>query len=269
MKRRILTMVLVLTILGIPMVCEARNEDVTVSSASVTSSGATVSGTTNAPAVMVQVRDANNEIVVMASFAVKDGAFSGNIPQNLTPGATYQIYVADYEGGPFVTEEVTAPNTPAPSPQPASSGSGGGSSSGTTAQPESTEPTPIEETITVTEQRTYTVVKGDTLNKIAAKLQVPLADLLSWNTIKNRNLIYPGQPILYYVTVTKTVTKGTAQISENDPVPEETADGTYVVEKGDTLSRIARKLKLSLKQLLSKNTFKNINLIFPGQKIKY
>ncbi len=55
----------------------------------------------------------------------------------------------------------------------------------------------------------------------------------------------------------------------NDPVPTEDTAGVYVVEKGDTLSKIARKLKLTLKQILSKNTIKNVNRIYPGQKIKY
>ena len=79
MKRLILTFVFALVILAIPMKSEAHNEEVTLSSASVTSSGATVSGSTDAPAVMVQIRDANNNIVAMSSFAVVNNAFSGTV----------------------------------------------------------------------------------------------------------------------------------------------------------------------------------------------
>ena len=44
---------------------------------------------------------------------------------------------------------------------------------------------------------------------------------------------------------------------------------TYVVKKGDTLSKIAKKLGLTLKEVISKNKIKNPDLITPGQKIKY
>lgn len=117
MKRLILKAVLVLTIMGVPMTCKAQGQDVIISSADSTSTGTTVSGTTNAPAVMVQIRDENNYIVTMASFPVVNGEFSANISQSLTAGSEYTIYVADYEGGAFTTETVTAtavttPTTP-------------------------------------------------------------------------------------------------------------------------------------------------------------
>ncbi|TCP25970.1 3D (Asp-Asp-Asp) domain-containing protein [Scopulibacillus darangshiensis] len=46
------------------------------------------------------------------------------------------------------------------------------------------------------------------------------------------------------------------------------AHGTYTVEKGDTLSKIARSHNVSLKSVVSANSsIENINLIFPGQAI--
>ena len=39
----------------------------------------------------------------------------------------------------------------------------------------------------------YTVVRGDNLSKIAKKFGTTVAQLVSWNNIKNANLIYPGQ----------------------------------------------------------------------------
>ena len=39
----------------------------------------------------------------------------------------------------------------------------------------------------------YTVVKGDTLSKIAKKFKVKVATLVSWNKIANPNVILPGQ----------------------------------------------------------------------------
>ena len=45
---------------------------------------------------------------------------------------------------------------------------------------------------------TYVVVKGDTLFKISRRYGVTVDDLVRWNGIKNRNLIYPGQQLKIY-----------------------------------------------------------------------
>ena len=45
---------------------------------------------------------------------------------------------------------------------------------------------------------TYTVVKGDTLTKIAHRYGVTVNDLVYWNGIKNPNLILPGQVLRIY-----------------------------------------------------------------------
>ena len=107
-KKLILTAVLVFAIMGIPMTCKAIGEEVTITAADGTSSGATISGTTDASAVMVQIRNADGDIVSMASFPVVNNEFSCNISQSLTAGSEYTIYVADYEGGTFATQTVTA-----------------------------------------------------------------------------------------------------------------------------------------------------------------
>ena len=39
----------------------------------------------------------------------------------------------------------------------------------------------------------YTVVRGDNLTKIAQRFGTTVAQLVKWNNIPNRNLIYPGQ----------------------------------------------------------------------------
>lgn len=240
MKRLILTlMILTIVIAAVPMTSEARNREVTITSATVTSSGATVSGTTDAPAVMVQIRDTDDNVLSMASFAVVDGTFSGTVSQSLSESVTYKVYVADYEGGPFSVEEGVVPVSPA-------------APSTRTSYDNSTSTPAV-----VTEERIYTVVKGDNLRKIAKKLGVSLKDLTTWNSFRNINLIYPGQKIIYYVSAAK---------NEAD---SDGTEGIYVVERGDNLIKIARKLKLSLAHILSKNTFKNIHLIYPGQKIKY
>jgi len=46
------------------------------------------------------------------------------------------------------------------------------------------------------ESNIYTVVKGDTLTKIASKFGVTVADLVGWNGIKNPDLIVVGQKLI-------------------------------------------------------------------------
>lgn len=43
---------------------------------------------------------------------------------------------------------------------------------------------------------------------------------------------------------------------------------TYTVKKGDTLSGIAKKYKTTVAKLAKDNKIKNVNLIYPGQKLK-
>ena len=44
----------------------------------------------------------------------------------------------------------------------------------------------------------YNVKRGDTLTKIAAMYGVSVLDLISWNDIRNPDLIYEGQTIIIY-----------------------------------------------------------------------
>lgn len=108
----------------------------------------------------------------------------------------------------------------------------------------------------------YTVVKGDTLGKIARKNNLTLSELLALNPqIKNPNRIYPGQKIIVGY-IGKTVTSSATSTTNSDAV-------FYVVQKGDFLYRIARNNGLSLTQLGVLNPgVLNQRYIYPGQKIR-
>ena len=49
----------------------------------------------------------------------------------------------------------------------------------------------------------YQVKEGDSLSRIAFKLDVPMEHLMEWNTIGKAGMIYPGQKIIYYKRVWK------------------------------------------------------------------
>ena len=250
----------------LPLKGLALDQSVTIGSASAATSGVTVSGTTTANSVMVQVRAENGtDIIDMYSMPVLDGKFSGTVSTTLSAGQTVKVYVADYEGGAFAITSATVPGTPDPSssnPTTVESNDGGndgGSGSNLT-----------KKVMSVKEQ--YTVVKGDTLTKIAWKLGTSLKNLVKWNPeIKNINLIYPGQKINYYVDKEVWVDENGNIVEKKETAGDTTATGEkyYVVKRGDNLSKIAKKLGTTLKVILSKNKFKNPNLIYPGQKVYY
>ena len=110
----------------LPVTVEAKNKDVTVSETKVEATKATVSGKTEALAVMVQVRDANNNILGLETFATNGGAFTGEVTGlSLAADTDYKVFVADYEGGNWATQTVkyasssTTPSGGSGSPAPA------------------------------------------------------------------------------------------------------------------------------------------------------
>ena len=96
-------------------------------------------------------------------------------------------------------------------------------------------------------QTTYTVVKGDSLYKIAQKFNVTVQDLINLNNITSTNLSI-GQVL---------------QVKGTVPSKEET---TYTVVKGDSLYAIANKYKVSVQDIIDANNLKSTALSV-GQKL--
>ncbi len=110
---------------------------------------------------------------------------------------------------------------------------------------------------TVTEagtNTTYKVKKGDTLTKIARIYNVTISNLVTWNNIKNPNLIYPGEVI-------------TIKRINNDHVIE------YIVKKDDTADTIAASFNVSkyeLKRLNSNlSSLKEYDIIYIPETYLY
>ncbi len=212
----------------------------------------------------------------MYSMPVLDGKFSGTVSTTLSAGQTVKVYVADYEGGTFTITSATVPaSSPAtddsktPSTPSSDSGNGGSSDSSGGDQGSSSDTGLTKKVMSV--KMEYVVVRGDTMFKIARKLGTTVSFLAKWNPdIRNINLIFPGQRITYYVEKEVWV-DGDGNVVDNKTKSSDTPTGerVYVVQRGDNLSKIARKVGTTLKRLLELNPLKNPNLIFPGQKIYY
>ena len=93
----------------------------------------------------------------------------------------------------------------------------------------------------------YTIRPGDTLARIARTYGTTWPYLAGINGISNPNRIFWGMTIC---------------VQTSNPPPHTT---TYVVQRGDWLSLIARRFGVSLFAMLQANPLMNPNLIFPGQ----
>jgi LysM repeat protein len=109
---------------------------------------------------------------------------------------------------------------------------------------------------------TYIVARGDTLKTIAYRYGTTMDNLASMNSIYNYDLIYVGQRL--------SVPNGNpggnpGPVSHPAPV---VSAGTYVVQWGDTLRKIADRMNINVNDLIAVNTqLWNPNLIFVGQVI--
>lgn len=97
--------------------------------------------------------------------------------------------------------------------------------------------------------KSYRVRSGDTLSSIAARLGVSTKDLQSWNGIRSAH-IKVGQ--------TLNVKNGDKRLANNDSI-------TYKVRKGDSLSSIAKRHGVNIKDVLRWND--DTDNLKPGDQI--
>jgi murein DD-endopeptidase MepM/ murein hydrolase activator NlpD len=100
----------------------------------------------------------------------------------------------------------------------------------------------------------YKVTKGDSLWSISQKYNVSLDLILSYNNIKEKDILFLGQII---------------KIPQNNFQTTETTDYIiHIVKKGENLWSIAQKYKLSVDLILATNSIANSELISIGQEMK-
>lgn len=127
------------------------------------------------------------------------------------------------------------------------------------------------------EVKTYTVVSGDTLIKIANRHGLSLSDLQAWNNITS-HLIYPGNVLKVSNPANSTgsgssagSSSGSGSASSGTIAPSTPVQSgntvTYTVVSGDTLSHIAVKYGTKVSQLKSLNNILS-DLIYVGQTLK-
>ena len=105
-------------------------------------------------------------------------------------------------------------------------------------------------------KQTYTVRRGDTLDKIARSFGVTVDEIKEWNNIKGNN-INAGQKLTIYSD------KSTGKNSSSKDTPKKK---THTVKSGETLGKIAEKYGVGLSKLKKANGLKS-DKISIGQKL--
>jgi membrane-bound lytic murein transglycosylase D len=121
--------------------------------------------------------------------------------------------------------------------------------------------------------REHRVRRGDTLSRIASEYRVSLAALLRVNNMTSRDIIRVGQRIRLPVDGIAPPPDATLVRAE-EPAPEAaptlattSAEGVYVVRRGDSIERIAGRLGVDPQALIAANGIRNRNLIQVGQQL--
>ena len=109
----------------------------------------------------------------------------------------------------------------------------------------------------------YTVKKGDSLWRIAREHNVSLNDLVEANNIANPRLIHIGQVLVIPGQDSGSGSSGGGSSSSPSPGGSD----VYVVVRGDSLSKIARRFGTTVSALVAANNISNPSLIHVGQKI--
>jgi murein DD-endopeptidase len=117
-----------------------------------------------------------------ASGLGKENGYGPHLHLSFRMGGQPTMATGNIDFEAFLGQQASAPVAPAPKP-----------ATPKPAKPAATKPSPAKPVTPTTSGRTYRVVSGDNLTKIANKFRTTVAKLVELNQIKNPNLIFAGQ----------------------------------------------------------------------------
>lgn len=120
--------------------------------------------------------------------------------------------------------------------------------------------TPVRVVPTQAVPPTHVVRPGDTVAGIAGRYGLRTTDVLSWNGLSWRSVIYPGQTLTL-----RAAAPAPAATPAAAPAPAATT--THLVAAGDTVFAIAAKYGTSVSAILAANGLAGSAIIYPGQKL--
>jgi LysM repeat protein len=117
----------------------------------------------------------------------------------------------------------------------------------------------------------YTIARGDTISRIAARFGVPVDAVLSANGLGWSSIIYPGQTIAIPAVAAPAVPAGpnielaSATTPTTPAAPAPTS--TYTIRSGDTVSSIAARFGVTTQAVLDANGLTASSIIYPGRTL--
>ncbi len=108
----------------------------------------------------------------------------------------------------------------------------------------------------------HVVQRGETLSQIASRYGYSTWELAQANNISNPSLIYVGQAIL----ITRVPASESTGNTDTQPAAQPSSGGgTYTVQPGDYLDKIAEAYQVAIIDLINANGISNPNVISVGQ----
>lgn len=138
-----------------------------------------------------------------------------------------------------------------------------------TIPPAEMEPVKSEIPAAQAEGTDYKVKAGDNLSKIAKRYGVSLNELLELNNLSRNSILRIGQTIKIPAGAKPVAGTSASSSSSSSSASASSSAATtgYVVQKGDSLSKLAIKFNTSVKKIMELNGLKSTN-IRVGQKLK-
>jgi LysM repeat protein len=113
----------------------------------------------------------------------------------------------------------------------------------------------------------YVIQPGDTLYAISLRFGVSIQSIAVANSLVNPDLIYAGQTLIIPVGETSESPMSDPAVPAAPQSASTSGGGTYVIQPGDTLLRIAARFGVTVNSIIQVNNLANPNLIYAGQTL--
>jgi len=116
----------------------------------------------------------------------------------------------------------------------------------------------VEKIVATGEQKKHTIRSGETLSSIASKYRCSVTDLKDWNKLRG-NTIHPGDKLIVFIAAAPVKTKTETKLNTDEPKKSSSESKYHVVQKGDTLWKIANDNGITITEIKKLNNISSDN----------